>query len=291
MLHFSMHKNTVVALLYDFDKTLCTKDMQEYTFIPNVNMTANEFWAEASNLARMYKMDRILSYMYLMLEKAKAERVSIRREDFVALGRDLELYAGVNTWFTRMQDYGRSLGLEVQHYIISSGLREIIEGSEIWKYFSEVFACEFFYKNDIACWPKNVVNYTTKTQFLFRISKGALDISDDIEVNRQKSAHDYIIPFKNMIYIGDGLTDIPCMKLVKSYGGHSIAVYKSGELDAVKILLNEERVNFAYPADYREGSEIDGAVKKILHKIQIDTELENRASELCAQLSNAPATL
>lgn len=176
-----MRKNKpVVALMYDFDKTLCTKDMQEYTFIPNVGMTAQDFWHESNSLAKNIKMDRILAYMWVMLEKAHTAKQSIRREEFVKLGKDLEFYQGVEYWFQRINQIGRDLGIKVDHYIISSGLHEIIEGSGIYKNFKEVFACEFLYdENDVACWPKNVVNYTTKTQFLFRINKGVLDISND----------------------------------------------------------------------------------------------------------------
>ena len=171
------NKKTTVAIMYDFDKTLCTKDMQEYTFIPNVGMTAEAFWAEAKALATERKMDGVLTYMYLMLEKSHAARRSIRRDDFVALGKDLEFFPGVTEWFERIRRFGEEIGVTVEHYIISSGLREIIEGSEIFNAFREVFACEFLYdENGVACWPKNAVNYTTKTQFLFRINKGVLAI-------------------------------------------------------------------------------------------------------------------
>ena len=171
-------KKPVIAMMYDFDKTLCTTDMQAYTFIPNLGMSADEFWTKASKLAEEKKMDRILAYMYLMLDEAHVHRISIRRDDFVALGKDLKLYPGVKEWFCRINQFGKEQGVTVKHYIISSGLREIIEGSSIYKEFDDVFAGEFLYdENGVACWPKNVVNYTTKTQFLFRINKGVLDIS------------------------------------------------------------------------------------------------------------------
>ena len=163
-------KKPIVALMYDFDKTLCTKDMQEYTFIPNVGMDPNDFWKESGQLSKTKKMDAILGYMHVMLEKAHAAKVSIRREEFVKMGQDLQFFPGVEGWFERINSIGKDLGLNVEHYIISSGLHEIIEGSNIYKEFKEVFACEYLYdENDVACWPKNAVNYTTKTQFLFRI--------------------------------------------------------------------------------------------------------------------------
>ena len=192
-----------MALIYDFDKTLCTKDMQEYSFIPKVNMDAKDFWKESNALAEEKKMDRVLAYMYLMLERAQATRQRIWREDFVALGKDLEFFPGVEEWFSRIQQFGNEMELDVEHYIISSGLREIIEGSSIFKYFREVFACEFLYdQNHVACWPKNAINYTTKTQFLFRINKGVLDISNDIDLNKYTPEDERRVPFRNMIYIG-----------------------------------------------------------------------------------------
>ena len=267
----------VAALLYDFDKTLCTKDMQEYTFIPNVGMTPEAFWREANDLACEQQMDGVLAYLHVMLERAHAARKSIRRESFVEMGRDLEFFPGVVDWFGRIDAFGDVLGLQVEHYIISSGLREIIEGSSIFDRFREVFACEFFYdENGVAVWPKNVVNYTTKTQFLFRINKGVLDLSNDGDLNRYTPEDDRRVPFRNMIYIGDGLTDVPCMKLVKVNGGCSIAVYPEGKRAKVHDLLHHDRVNFLEPADYTEGSALDAAVKDILRRIAAQNALSER---------------
>lgn len=258
-------KRPIIALMYDFDKTLCTTDMQAYTFIPNLGMSADEFWQKASDLADNKKMDRILAYMYLMLDEAHIHRKPIRRNDFVVLGKDLELYPGVVEWFERINRFGKEQGVAIKHYIISSGLREIIEGSSIYKEFDDVFAGEFLYdENGVACWPKNVVNYTTKTQFLFRINKGVLDISNDDDLNRFTPEENRPVPFRNMIYIGDGLTDVPCMKLVKVNGGCSIAVYPQGKRSKVTDLIRDERVNFIEPADYSENSKLDEIVKDII---------------------------
>ncbi len=276
-------KKPIIALMYDFDKTLCTTDMQAYTFIPNLGMSADEFWKKASDLADHKKMDRILAYMYLMLDEAHIHKKPIRRNDFVALGKDLELYPGVVEWFDRINQYGKEKGVAVKHYIISSGLREIIEGSSIYKKFDDVFAGEFLYdENGVACWPKNVVNYTTKTQFLFRINKGVLDISNDDDLNRYTPEEDRPVPFRNMIYIGDGLTDVPCMKLVKVNGGCSIAVYQSGKLSKVKDLILDQRVNFIEPADYSEGSKLDEIVKDIIANM---ASLEKLKAHTKSQLS------
>jgi 2-hydroxy-3-keto-5-methylthiopentenyl-1-phosphate phosphatase len=269
-----MPKKSIVALMYDFDKTLCTKDMQEYSFIPSINMKPQEFWAESTELAKTNKMDTILAYMYLMLDKAKQAHKPVHRKAIVKLGQTLELYPGVDTWFDRINHLADDLRIKVEHYVISSGLREIIEGCSIYKKFRDVFACEFFYdENDVACWPKNVVNYTTKTQYLFRINKGILDLSDDSEINKYTPEELRPIPFRNMIYIGDGLTDVPCMRLVKTYGGASIAVYQKRHKQKVDELLQNGRVNFLAVADYRENSELDKIVRDTICKMAMTDSL------------------
>ena len=273
-----MTEKPTIALLYDFDKTLCTKDMQEYSFIPKVNMRAEDFWCEATNLAKSEKMDGVLAYMYLMLEKSRDARQPIHRKDFVDLGEDLEFFPGVESWFERINEVGNRVDANVEHYIISSGLREIIEGSKIFDAFKEVFACEFFYDfNGVACWPKNAVNYTTKTQFLFRINKGVLDISNDKDLNKYTMDEDRPIPFRNMIYIGDGLTDVPCMKLVKVNGGHSIAVYQDGGKEKVNELLKADRVDFLSQADYSKDSELDLMVQDMMAKMVIADRLHRKS--------------
>lgn len=267
----------IIAMMYDFDKTLCTKDMQEYTFIPNVGMEPQEFWRESSELSRKEKMDSILAYMHLMLEKAHFAKQPIRRNDFVDLGKDLEFFPGVEGWFDNINQLGEDLEIDIKHYIISSGLREIIEGSNIYDKFHEVFACEYLYdENGIACWPKNVVNYTTKTQFLFRINKDVLDISDDQTLNEYTPEENRRVPFRNMIYIGDGLTDVPCMKLVKANGGYSIAVYQEDRMDKVKGLIKDSRVDYIELADYRENSNLTEVVRDIICKMAMETTLRER---------------
>ena len=275
-----MNRKPIIALMYDFDNTLCTKNMQEYTFIPEVGMTTEEFWKESNSQSREKNMDGILSYMYVMLERAKASKKSIRKEAFMELGKDLEYYPGVTTWFSRINEIGRSLGAQIEHYIISSGLREIIEGSKIFHEFKEVFGCEFLYdENGIACWPKNAVNYTTKTQFRFRINKGVLDISYDYDLNRFTPERERRVLYHNMIYIGDGLTDVPCMKLVKLNGGQSIAVYKKDDRKTCEDLLSVNRVNFIEPADYRKGKPLEKTVTEIIQKMVAQDVLLRKSKE------------
>jgi len=268
----------VIALLYDFDKTLCTKDMQEYKFIPDVGMDSNAFWKESNDMARREKMDGILAYMYVMLKRANAANKPIRREDFVALGKNLEFFPGVVDWFARINRAGKKRGVDIEHYIISSGLGEIIEGSSICKHFTEVYACEFHYNaSGVADWPKNLVNYTTKTQFLFRVNKGIPDLSNDRDLNNYTPEDERRVPFRNMLYIGDGLTDVPCMRLVKSNGGFSIAVYTDASKNTVGELLAHNRVDFLAPADYSEGGALDIIVQEIIQKMSVTDSLRRRS--------------
>ena len=265
---------TIVALLYDFDKTLCTQDMQNYAFIPSLGMTPGEFWAEANSFGRRNRMDAILAYMYIMLQEAQRKSLPFTREDLVEKGRGIELFPGVEGWFDRINAFGRRQGLQVEHYVISSGLREIIEGSSISSAFKEIYASEFYYdETGRPVWPKLAVNFTAKTQFVYRINKGVLDVSDDKTLNASMPDDSKRIPFVNMIYMGDGLSDVPCMKMMRAYGGQAIAVYQSANRAGVEELLARGRVDFIFPADYREGSALDETVKNIIRKMSIADRL------------------
>lgn len=268
----------VIAIMYDFDKTLCTKDMQEYSFIPNLGMNAESFWNDA-NALRKEKMDQVLTYMYLMKDKTEKLGRYITRDYLNKLGQDIELFPGVIDWFERINAYGKEMGIKVEHYIISSGVKEIIEGSVIGNKFSEIYASEFYYDNSgHAVWPKIAINYTNKTQFLMRINKGTLDISDDYYINKKMAKEDKRIPFSNMIYIGDGLTDVPCMKLTKEKGGISIAVYTDKSYDIARELYDDGRINFFANANYTDGSKMDMIVKKVIQDIVIREELNGLKS-------------
>lgn len=260
-------KKPIIAIMYDFDKTLCTKDMQEYTFIPSLDESAESFWTKTDDIAREEKMDPVLTYMYLMLRMSKDKHKPITRDVFKKAGKDIKLFAGVENWFARINKFGEEQGAVIEHYIISSGLREIIEGSSIADRFKEIYACEFHYdENGAADWPKMGVNYTNKTQYLFRINKGMLNLGDDSNVNKYIPEDERRVPFRNMIYIGDGMTDVPCMKLVSLNGGHAIAVFQGNRKDTARELIKDNRVNFAVKANYEEGSELDKLVKDIIIK-------------------------
>ena len=273
-------KNKIIALMYDFDKTLCTKDMQEYTFIPNLGISTNEFWNSANKLREIDKMDSVLTYMYLMVKKTDDIGYHLTKDYLNKMGHDIELFPGVKDWFERINEYGKEKGVTIEHYIISSGVKEIIEGSSIGKYFKKVFASEFYYDElGHAVWPKVAINYTNKTQFLMRINKGILDISDDYNINKKMDDADKRISMSNMIYIGDGLTDVPCMKLTKDGGGVSIAVYTDKSKKVAEDLYNDGRINYMAKSDYTEGSKIDTIVKKTIDAMAINTELNNLSYE------------
>lgn len=260
-------KKTIVAFIYDYDHTLSTTDMQNYSFIPSLNIKPKEFWSKADALTKENHMDSLLAYMYLMIEESKKKNLPINREAFVQLGKDIQYFPGVEGWFKRLDDYGKEKGVEVQHYIISSGNKEIIEGSSIYPYFKKVYACEYLYKDGVAIWPKSVVNYTTKTQFLYRINKGVLDISENAKVNASMPDEDKPVPFQNMVYIADGETDVPCMKTIRSNGGIAIAVYDKKKKKPASKLFNDGRVDFLCEADYSEGKQLDNIAKLIIDKV------------------------
>jgi len=269
-------RNKIIAIMYDFDKTLCTKDMQEYTFIPNLGIDADKFWNEANHLREECKMDLVLTYMYLMFKKTVDNNMTLKRDYLNLMGKDISFFPGVEEWFERINEYGLEHGVKIEHYIISSGLKEIIEGSKIFKHFKSVYASEFFYNEDgNAVWPKTAVNYTNKTQFLSRINKGVLDIYDDINLNKKMLENERRVSTSNMIYIGDGFTDIPCMKLVKEGGGVSVAVYTDKNIEAAKTLLCDGRINFMAEADYNDGSTLDSIIKKTIESMATNTELKN----------------
>lgn len=267
-------KNNIVAIMYDFDKTLCTKDMQEYTFIPKLGMEAFEFWEEVNKIRNMNGMDGVLAYMYLMLKKANELNTPIKESDLEKMGSDIELYPGVVDWFKRINDYGESLGLKVEHYIISSGLNEIIRGTPISKYFEKVYASEFLYEDGHAVWPKSAINYTNKTQFIYRINKGILDICDDDNLNKKMPLEDRRISKSNMIYIGDGLTDVPSMITIKENGGVSIAVYTDRSKKLAKSLLDDERIDYIAEANYNENKDIDKIIKRVLKMMSLKLSLK-----------------
>ena len=260
----------IIALLYDFDKTLCTTDMEDYAFIPALGMTPGQFWDLANTFGRDNRMDGLLAYMYTMIVECRKRNIPLTREFLVECGKDMVLFPGVRDWFGRINAFGESLGVQVEHYVLSSGLKEIIEGSGISHEFKEVYACEFFYdEQGLASWPKLDVNFTNKTQFVYRINKGVLNVAEDRRLNASMPDDSKRIPFTNMIYMGDGLSDVPCMKMMQANGGAAIAVYQEGNRAGVEDLLRHGRVDFIFPADYTEGKGLDKTVKNVIRRMAI----------------------
>lgn len=281
------NKELTVALIYDFDGTLAPGNMQEYDFIPAVGQSNADFWQESNRIAVEQDADPILTYMAKMIEGAREKGLSLHREGFRRAGKNIEFFEGVREWFGRINAYGAEKGLRIEHHINSSGIKEIIEGTDIAHEFRNIFACSFLYDSEgMAYWPAVAVNYTNKTQFIYKINKGVDSVSDTKLVNQYMKEEDRPVQFKHMIYIGDGTTDIPCMRLVKASGGHSIAVYEPGDENAHHMmaqLIDEGRVTYVCPADYRECRDIDTLVKTIIDKIHID----NRINELSQRRPSA----
>lgn len=261
-----------MAIAYDFDGTLAPGNMQEYDFIPALNMVSQEFWKSVNDLAEQHEMDQILAYMWAMLRQADKADIRVHKSNFKDFGRNITLFPWVADWFKRINAYAKSKGVRLEHFIISSGIREMVEGTSIYKEFKKVYASGFMFDhNGVACWPALAVNYTTKTQFLFRINKGSLEVHDNSVINKFVPKDQRPVPFQNMIFIGDGETDIPCMRLVKEQGGHSIAVYNGSKRGARKHadqLVEDGRATLEAPADYQDGGVIDLAVKAIIDKIE-----------------------
>lgn len=258
----------MLAICYDFDKTLTPDDMQAQGLIQKLGFDVEDFWRESNATAEKHNMDQNSAWMLKISETSKGKLLA-SRETFYSFGKEIRFFNGVEGWFERINNFGKENNVKIEHYIISSGLKEIIEGTSLAKknVFKKIYASSFYYdENGIAKWPAQVVNYTNKTQFLFRISKGTLDINDQ-SVNDSFKEEELKIPFRNIVYIGDSDTDIPCMKLVNSRGGHSIGVYGDDE-DKTKVynMIRDNRVQYFSKADYSEGSELDKLVKGIIKK-------------------------
>lgn len=267
----SKEDRPVIAICYDFDKTLSPNDMQAQGYIQSVGYEVESFWKKSNRLAEENEMDQNLAYMFMMIKEAHG-KIIFNKETLKKYGSQVKLFPGVDTWFKRIREYGESKGVIVEHYIISSGLKEMIEGTKVADEFEKIYASSFYYDDcGVAQWPAQVINYTSKTQFLFRIEKGTLDVNDSA-VNDYFEPENIRIPFRNMIYIGDSDTDIPCMKLVNSYSGHSIGVYNLETKDKRKVykMMEDKRIKYYAPANYTEGSELDVLVKTI-----IDTTASN----------------
>ena len=272
------YPDPVMAICYDFDGTLAPGNMQEHDFFPDLNVAPKDFWEESNALAREQEADPILVYMKLMLDKARLSgKVRISKSAFREYGKTVKLFRGVKSWFDDINDYAAKKGVRLEHYIISSGIREMMEGSPISKHVKAIYASSFIYdQHDVAIWPANAVNYTTKTQYLFRINKGIESITDNVAINEFVAEEDRRIPFSRMLFIGDGSTDVPCMRLVKNQGGHAIAVYsgqREGSREHALRLLLDGRVNFIAEGVYTKNSKMFKYTSSIIDMVSASYKL------------------
>jgi len=276
-----MKRKPIIALIYDFDGTLSPGNMQEFGFIQAIGSTPEEFWKMSDGIAIGQDASNILSYMKLMYDEARKAGIRLTREDFRRYGADIKLYDGVREWFRNVNAYGEYRGAKIEHYINSSGLKEIIEGSPIAKEFKHIYAGSFIYDSSgEAEWPGIAVDYTAKTQFLFKINKGIFSSRDAKKVNESMADENKRIPFTNMIYFGDGETDVPSMKIINMFGGHSIAVFdpsSEGRREGARKLLRQGRASFITPANYNRDSRTFRLVCAIIDKIVSDSELASFA--------------
>ncbi len=262
-----------MALIYDFDKTLSPRDMQEFHYIKSIGYDdPAAFWKECAEHTKRQNVDGVLSYLQLMIQK----KPEVCRQDLIDEGKYVKLYKGVEDWFDRINAYGLQHSIEVEHYIISSGIKEFILGTSIADKFKKIYACSYAYdENDKPIWPSRVINYTTKTQYLFRINKGVLDETNDFDLNRSTPDSEKYIPFENIVYFGDGLTDVPSMKVVLQNGGYTIAVFNDIKKELAMELHENKRATFAAKADFSENEMIDKIVKGIIDTAELRYRLES----------------
>jgi len=264
------YRHNVIAVVYDFDGTLTPVPMQEYTLLPEIGIkNGREFWERANEESKRTNGEEIVTYMRLMLEESQSRHYPVTTQRLKKLAKNINYFPGVKTYFKRINDYVKKEfhnQIKIRHYVISAGLKEIISGTSIAGYFHKIFASEYYYNEyGAAVFPKVIVNDTLKTQFIFRINKGKENLNESI--NLHMPAHLRPIPFQNILYIGDGLTDVPCMTVIRKNGGYAIAVFKSRDSQGkqtCKELLKAERVDFITKANYKSSSELDYLVKLVL---------------------------
>ena len=272
-----------IALVYDFDGTLSPRPMQEYAFLPQIGEDPAAFWAESNRIAKEQQADPLITYMHLLYRKAKERNVRVDRADLVAQGREVELFPGVEAWFDAISEYvglrAESNGIELRHYLISSGLTEIIEGTSIYRKFHNVFASEYWFEAYDLPFPKRVITDTGKTQYLFRINKGVEDLGDSINEHMPEGQRP--IPFSNMIYFGDGDTDVPSMAVTRKNGGYAVAVYPPGKSKSKCVkLFQAGRCDFFAAADYRRGSDLFRRTCLLLDRMLADIRVNEEVWRL-----------
>jgi len=271
-------KNTKIAICYDFDLSLSPKNMEEFGLFADLGYTAEEFYSEVRKFVLENNSDLILSNMFMLIEKAKQKGFTLTKDKLREYGKNIEFFKGVETWFERINDFGKKIGVEIEHYIVSSGQKEIIAGTSIAKYIKKIYAASYLYnENGEPIWPNIAINATNKMQFLYRVNKGCLEESDD-GINEITQSEQREVLFENIIYIGDSLTDIPCMRLVMKKGGRAIGVYsQDANKTYLKNLLDNNKIDFIAEADYSKNSMLEVIVKEIIKSDKVNTNLKNFA--------------
>ena len=279
-------KQNTIALVYDFDLTLSPKPMQEYTILATLGKNPKVFWDKCNSETKEHNADPMLTYMRLLLKEMEIAEKCLYKQGWENLGKNIEYFKGVEGFFSNINDYVKTkfgTKISVEHYIISAGHKEILNGTSIKKYFKEIFASKYYFskKTKNAEFPTVVVNSAVKTQFLFEINKGTQDI------NGHMDKKDRPVPFSNMLYFGDGETDVPCMTIVKKNGGHSMAVHKPNNPKKIyicKSLLKANRIDYYAPANYSQNSTLDKRVKLIIDSIGANILLEKEKFDVRKKL-------
>ena len=281
---------TTIGIIYDYDQTLSPNYMQDEVLFPHFGINAAQFWKKSRELVDDEGYDGELAYLKSMLDYLAMDRPT--NAELRTLGANLKFYKGLPEMFEEMDgmlnDQHRMYGIKIEHYIVSSGLKALLDGSKLAPYVKRIFGCEFGEDKDgRITFPKRVISHTTKTQYIFRINKGMLEPTDD--VNDHMAPELRPIPFHNMIYVGDGPTDVPCFTLMKKYGGHALAVYnpddenRSSFRKCYQLSAHADRLKHIAPADYRAGGHLrllleemaleiaDGIVRKKRQEIEDGT--------------------
>ena len=257
-----------IALCYDFDGTLCSGYMQDQKLLHDCKIEPKNFWIKVANYAKENHCDPTLAYLMLLEQQMRSAGLKVNAETFKKYGRELKLFKGVNEWFSRIKQFGKLHNIEIQHFIISSGLADVIKGCSFIKDVNLVYASSYIYDDGKGMWPKLSVNYSNKVQFLYRINKGTFDVFDQVGVNAKKDSNDSVnIPFENFIFFGDGETDVPCFSVNQKNSGKNICIYEKGNeksFDIGKKLYSEGRVHYLLDGDYSENSEIDKLIKQFI---------------------------
>jgi len=257
-----------IALCYDFDGTLCPGYMQDQKLLHDCKIEPKDFWIKVANYAKENHSDPTLAYLMLLEQQMRLAGLKVNAETFIKYGKELKLFKGVDEWFSRIKQFGKLHNIEIQHFIISSGLADVIKGCSFIKDIKLVYASSYIYKDGKGVWPKLSVNYSNKVQFLYRINKGTFDVFDQVGVNAKKDPNDSInIPFQNFIFFGDGETDVPCFSVNQKNSGKNICIYEKGNEKSFEIgkkLYSEGRVHYLLDGDYSENSEIDKLIKQFI---------------------------